>query len=523
LLALAQPAAAQLIPIKTVPLAEGDQFGFLPSANLAMAGVSIALPDSLLDPFINPGRGGRVQGARFFGSPAFYSLSRNAGGGRTLPIGGVASSGNSFAGFALALQEISPAGPDRGVIFAEPVAFDRAQILPAQPQPTTSPSAHDNKYAFALLGRQFPQLGLSVGGSVFWSGLHAMDGVDMLYPRSAAIAQAGQSVDYRLGLTKLLPGNQSMDVLLLHNRFGMRHDVGYSETFWDPALNRFSSRLRSEHNEDRTNLWGAHLQYQRPLLDTRWRIGGIATANVMSHPKIPNYEIMSIPRDPGRSSAYNLGLGVSTTQGPTTVGMDVIYEPIWSYTWADAASSVGTRRGDVIPTGGKTVENRFRFQNALLRMGLTQDIPLEEADATLRMQFGFEGRHIGYQMRQVDNVQVSSRMQREAWLESTFSWGFGVMLRSVELRYRGRQTSGTGRPQVAGSGGGVFLAADAAVASGGRNFLIAPSGPLSLDEVYVTTHQFSISLPFHRGATGPQVAQGKGDGEGKGKGKEEHK
>jgi hypothetical protein len=520
LLSLAQSAAAQLIPIKTVPLAEGDQFGFLPSANLAMAGVSIALPDSLLDPFINPGRGGRVQGARFFGSPAFYSLSRNAGSGRTLPLGGVASSGNTFAGFALALQEISPAGPDRNVIFAEPVAFDRAVIAPLQPALPTRSGPKDNKYAFALAGRQFPRLGLSVGGSAFWSGLHAMDGVDMLYPGSASIAQAGQSVDYRLGMTKLLAGNQSMDVLLLHNRFGMTHDVGYSETFWDPTLNRPSSRLRSEHNEDRTNLWGAHLQYQRPLLETRWRIGGIATANVMSHPKIPNYAIMSIPRDPGRSSAYNLGIGVSTTQGPTTAGMDVIYEPIWSYTWADAASPVGTRLGGVIPTGGKTIENRFRFQNAVLRAGLSQDIPIEESDATFRLQAGFEGRHIGYHMHQVDNVQLASRMQRESWLESTFAWGFSVLLPSVELRYRGRQTSGTGRPQVAGSGN-VFP--NAAAVGTDRNFLIAPSGPLTLDEVYVTTHQFSISLPFHRGATGPQVAQGKGDGDGKGGRKEEHK
>src|SRR3712207_9208274 len=49
-------AAAQLISIKTVPVAEGDQFGFFPSANLGMAGLSIALNDTLLDPFGNPAR-----------------------------------------------------------------------------------------------------------------------------------------------------------------------------------------------------------------------------------------------------------------------------------------------------------------------------------------------------------------------------------------------------------------------------------------------------------------------------------
>src|SRR5437868_3472163 len=39
-------ASAQLIPIKTLPLAQGDQFAIFPSANEAMGGVSIAIRDS---------------------------------------------------------------------------------------------------------------------------------------------------------------------------------------------------------------------------------------------------------------------------------------------------------------------------------------------------------------------------------------------------------------------------------------------------------------------------------------------
>jgi hypothetical protein len=53
-------AAAQIISTKTVPVAEGDQFRFLPSANMGMAGVSIALPDSTLDPFVNPATASRI-------------------------------------------------------------------------------------------------------------------------------------------------------------------------------------------------------------------------------------------------------------------------------------------------------------------------------------------------------------------------------------------------------------------------------------------------------------------------------
>ncbi|HSD33055.1 MAG TPA: hypothetical protein VLB49_14145, partial [Gemmatimonadales bacterium] len=39
-LALGAGASAQIIPIRSVPLAQGDQFLIFPSANLGMGGVS---------------------------------------------------------------------------------------------------------------------------------------------------------------------------------------------------------------------------------------------------------------------------------------------------------------------------------------------------------------------------------------------------------------------------------------------------------------------------------------------------
>ena len=57
---------AQLISLKTVPVAAGDQFLIVPSQNLGMGGVSIALNDALLDPFVNPAKGARVGEGQFF-------------------------------------------------------------------------------------------------------------------------------------------------------------------------------------------------------------------------------------------------------------------------------------------------------------------------------------------------------------------------------------------------------------------------------------------------------------------------
>src|SRR3954470_3900898 len=85
-----KPLAAQLIQIKTLPIADGDQWRIFPSANAPMGDLSISLRDSLLEPFVIPAKGAHVSDRGFFfGSPTFYTVSQSAGGGRTLPLGGV--------------------------------------------------------------------------------------------------------------------------------------------------------------------------------------------------------------------------------------------------------------------------------------------------------------------------------------------------------------------------------------------------------------------------------------------------
>ena len=108
-LPLASGAPAQLIAIKTVPVAQADQFDLFPSRNLAMGGVSIAVQDPWLDPFINPAKGARLSGGLVAGAPGMFSISDNAGGGRTLPVSVMGSRGSWFGGLSLAIQEIDGA------------------------------------------------------------------------------------------------------------------------------------------------------------------------------------------------------------------------------------------------------------------------------------------------------------------------------------------------------------------------------------------------------------------------------
>ncbi len=471
--------AAQLISLKTVPVAAGDQFLIFPSDNLAMGGVSIALDDVVHDPFVNPATGARSGEPYVFSAPTFYSVSNRAGSARTLPLGGRFNSSGWFGGIFAALQKLK-----RG----EQFFFGPVPVL----EPVIAPNAlrnrsATNKYAHMSIGRTFGD-DLSLGVSGYFSDLGAIDGVEHLYASASGVAQNGNMIDLRLGLSKTFDGDRRLEASVLHHRFEVRHDVMYvdwvivdtTNWIWEP-------QARLEINRDHSRTWGAHVGYHQPVGTTGWRVGGTLTANRKSHPQIPNYEIMNIPRDPGHSNAYDIGFGLAKVTKQTAFGVDVIYEPATSETWAEAAAPVETTGGDTIPAGGKTVENSFSFSNAFVSMGVSHDL------GPASFQLGLNVRAYDFHLDQWDNVDESFRRQDENWMEWVPSWGIRVPLADFELRYMGRVTTGTGRPGVAWTG----VAADRATAAAEANdVLVAPSGPLTLQDATVMTHQVSISIPI---------------------------
>ncbi len=472
------PAAAQYISLKTVPVAAGDQFLVFPSQNLGMGGVSIALDDDWLDPFVNPAKGSRIGESRFFALPTHYSVSQNAGSATTLTAGGLFG-GKAFGGGMVALQQLKS-----GEQFFGPVRLADIAILP--PNALSQQSA-TNKYAFLMLGSEVGD-GFTVGASAFFSDLNGIDGVEHLYALSRDIDEAGSSQDVRLGLTKALTDGSVLEAIALYNRFDATHVVTYVDwVLVDSVTWQWEEQARVETNADKTNTWGLHLGFRRPVGAHGWRVGGSLTGNYKSHPKIPNYEIVNIPRDPGHSTALDIGIGVAKQQGATTFGMDVVYEPAWSSTWAEAAGPVPTVGGDTIPSGGRTVENEFRFSNAQVRMGVTQQV------GPAAFQAGLELRAYDYHLDQWDNVTDEFRRQDEQWMEWTPTWGARVRFPGFEVRYIGRVTTGTGRPGIAWTGIVAERAADAGFAN---DIVVPPGGPLTLQEVHVWTHQLSVAVPI---------------------------
>ena len=57
-------AHGQLVTPKTVPIHQDEQFSIFPSLRAGMAGVGIALDDTLSDPFVNPAKTARVRTGR---------------------------------------------------------------------------------------------------------------------------------------------------------------------------------------------------------------------------------------------------------------------------------------------------------------------------------------------------------------------------------------------------------------------------------------------------------------------------
>ena len=362
--AVCQAARAQVIAVKTAPIADGGQFAFLPSANLGMGGLSIALADSSLDPFTQPARGALLRGTRVFGAPTFFSVTRNAGGGLTLPVGASFSRGRWFSQLAVAMQDIDRRNPNQPL----PPVLAAADVG-APPVPTDDEQrSRQNRYAHGLIGRRFDG-GLAIATSASWWRLNAIDGVDLFYPGSLRIRQHGDAVDLRVGVRKDFGHGRSFEATALRNRYAVTQDVLFVDTFWNPTLRQMVGVARNEPNADRTDTWGLHFAYLRPLADSSWRIGTVLTGNRIRQPSIPKYDLPQEPADAGRAQAYDLGAGIARSEGVWTVGFDAIYEPIWSRTWERATESTLARDGSPIDAGSNTLDSRFHFQNAIARLG----------------------------------------------------------------------------------------------------------------------------------------------------------
>ncbi|MGQ0537953.1 MAG: hypothetical protein ACT4R6_03320, partial [Gemmatimonadaceae bacterium] len=449
-------ATGQLITPRTVPVLIGQQFDILPSDRAAMGGVSIALDDTLVDPFVNPAKASRVKYSIISVAPFFYNSSSTNGGGSTLPLSGIARLGGS---------DWSAAG-----LFAVQ-SIDRARLTFSPP---LSERTASNQYVMGILARRFG--GLSLGASAYFADLGAEEGIDRLYSGSDRIQQAGRAADVRAGLTREWAAKQrSFEVLLVRSQFDMTHDVHYPEQVqFVPPNQRITVPERQEHNRDHTTTWGLHSEYSQAIGTNGWRIGWLGTVNRLSHPIIPDYriqEVITVPRDPGRTWAYNVGVGMGRVSGMSTFGFDVVMEPMFSTTWAEALGDTVSRGGTTIARGGHTVDNRMRFSNSLIRFGFGHDAPIaKDSVERLGFQVGLSLQSIRYRLKQWDRIQETAREQEEQWREWTPTFGIRYRGAAFDAGYTFTLTCGAGdacTPCAFGCGDDVSVVAPPGAGGGG--------------------------------------------------------
>jgi hypothetical protein len=457
-------ANGQLVTPKTVPIHQDDQFAIFPTTRAGMASVSIALDDTLADPFANPAKATNIRVGGMFTSPFAHSISAGRGGGNTLPVGGVASSGLWAGAAVFALQKLNH-GPTRG--FGEPTAA--------------------NQYGSVVVARRLPG-GVSVGGSAYLAGLSSIDGVDLLYAGSDRLVESGSLSDFRLGMMKEW-GGRRFELLVLNNGTHMNHDVHFTTTNWSGGTPQVTTR--SEHNVDQTTIWGAHTQYVQPVGDDGWRVGFLATANRLSHPKIPNYQIQNIPRDPGTTYGFNVGMGASRTVGTTSFGFDVIEEPMFSDTWGTAANDTAIVGGGVLHAGDKTVLNHFTFANRKIRIGVGHDYILSpDSGGSWGYQLGMGVASINYRLHQTNKVQQSDRVQDEGWTEWTPTFGLHWRSRDFVVQYLYRRTCGPSACIDLGMGDKVNPIVSA------PSVIAAATSPMSVNGGTSHVHQLMLEIPI---------------------------
>jgi hypothetical protein len=477
--------AAQIISLRTVPIASGEQYVQLPSSSFGMGGVSIAMKDMFADPFSNPAMGARLDGVHAFGAPTFYHIGTQDGGGRTLTTGILGRSNALFGGFAVALQELNQ--PQRQSFLDAPTIVGDAGSRP------TSYLRNDpsNKYFQGLIGTRIGRRGPSVGIGVSHSALQAVDGMSLLYVNSVNVMQSGGITDLRAGVLKE-SGSGWFEAVAVHSRVDITHTVDYQQYIWNdprvppsagnPILTEWSQVQR---DVSRTN--ALRTSYVRELRDAPgWRIGATVTANRKTHPHLPDYDLARLPRDPGTSTAFDIGVGIAKTLNATRFGFDVNYVPARSRTWADSDTAViVAQNGGTLQPGEHTVDNQFDFSNLRMAIGVGRE------GSSSGWQLGLAVLGTSYTLDQQNHILQQNTSTSEGWTEWVPTWGLHHNFGDISVRYSGRLV-------LKGFPGTVTQADFSPVMSSGQDFLVPVTNNIFLQDYSIFTNQFSVSVAIGR-------------------------
>src|SRR5262249_53425980 len=143
----------------------------------------------------------------------------------------------------------------------------------------------------------------------------------------------------------------------------------------------------------------------------------------------------NIPRDPGTTLGLNIGIGIARTTKSTTIGVDLIQEPMVSNTWGIADRDTAVGGGGGLRAGGRTGGNHFKFSNTRFRAGVSHDFVHTDSGNSFGLQFGLAVYAINYKLSQVNHVRRIERWLYEGWTERTPTFGLRWRTQDFDLHY----------------------------------------------------------------------------------------
>lgn len=413
---LAATASAQSVPFKTVPEPMTETLP-LPTSNPGLAGISFARDDSLRDPFESPAMGALGPAFQISVAPQFYMDHRRTLEGHSLPV---AMSWNTRGWFGAAALGTKDARDT-------PNEF---RNLPWQIRDAAGGVSGENRYVAGSFGRVlFGRLAL--GATLIDAEVEIVDGVRRSYPEALSVSQKGTQRTLLLGGLLDAGEGRLLDVAFGQTDVDVIHDV--LEWDWVPSPSGVDGFAPVEHwstYHDRARIDHARIRYRHYVPSLLTQVAAVATVHSREQLESPSFDLVNVPRDPGTSTFYELGLGFQASDGGVAdFFAEVAYVPGRARTKTLADTPTNGRDGGLIDTGQALVDHSFRFSNWRVDGGA------EFNHGRVTAQLGIGAREHRFTLDQTDHRNGRRHESRESWMEWAIRAGFAVEVGRVTFGY----------------------------------------------------------------------------------------
>jgi hypothetical protein len=476
LLSLPGPLQGQTVPAKTVASPRGQQFFFLPTSRVGMGELLVAADDPLRDPFLNPAIKGDWP-LRFSLTPTIYRDKRKTVQGRTFPFAALIAGNIWFGTFAFALQELEEAPKE---IFSLPSELNG--VVDAE-----EPSR--NTYLLGSIGRRIGSK-VSFGLKLAYGELELLDGERRLHPSALALSQAGETRTVTLGTTYTPKPDHSFRATLSNSLVEMEHEwTGWRRRASEIPGIPGPAELWSWTDGSRFEAWEGRVHYTLSIPRERLRLTAMASLRKRDQSRVPGYDLVHIPFDPGSTTIGEFGLAWDAVGPLFRLAIEAGVSPGSAETTilADSAQSLN---GTTLQPGDPAFGHDFRFNNWWATAGV--DVPIRSGG----FQLGLGARGHRFRLDQRDHLRGEDHEYKISWTEWMPSLGVRAVIWGVEMGYAVRLINRGTAPCDPHSYRSRCRPWPVPYHFTGLR--VAPTLPEDLPDFSFTTHQLTVSVPLGR-------------------------